>query len=143
MKKLLSILILSLVVAAFFGATVKAQVYVKVKQGLAADTLKASTTYNNTVNIGGNDLQTVSAHVFINKVSGTPRGTATLYRSLDGVHWETTGLSKTWVSGAWSDTTFIITDTAFYGYYAKVAIVTTSATQKSNYWLTVKSWNKD
>lgn len=140
MKKIIILFSLFAFTALTFNPS-NAQTFARLKQGNAADTLKASTTYNNILNVNSDQLQTVSVQVFVDSVSGTPNGTATLYRSVDGSHWETTGQTETWITGI--DTTFILTDSSFYGAYAKVAIVTTSTAQKSFYWLTLKAWKKD
>ena len=135
MKKFLSILALALI-----AFTINAQSYQKMYQGVGADTIIASQTLSKVINVNSNNVQTVSVQILIDSVSGTPSGTATLYKSLDGTNYVTTGQSATWVSGV--DSLFVLTDTSFYGVYLKTSIVTTATAQKSNVTATLKSWNK-
>lgn len=137
-------------------APVKSQTIVRLVQGTAADTLKKSEThYTSSVNVNFANTQIVSATIAIDSVSGAPGGTATLYQSVDGLHWNTTGSTATWKctggAYAWSrhnangnttpDTSFVLSLNPILGAYVKVGIVTNSTTQKSKYFVTVKSSN--
>lgn len=146
MKKILSLFAITILTALIVPKS-EAQTFVRLVQGTAADTLKKSEThYTSTVNVGSANTQTVSVTVAIDSVSGTPKGTATLYQSVDGTHWNTTGSSATWKSTGttWTahDTCFILSLNPFLGSFARVGIVTTSTTQKSKYSVTLRSSNK-
>lgn len=134
MKNLL-VLFLGMFVA--FGLS--AQNYKELATGSAADTLVASQTFSKTFKINCNDVPAVSVHVFVDSVSGTPSATATLYQSLDNVNWESTTKTATFSTGV--DTTFILTDDAFYGIYGKIEIVGNATTQKSRITATSKAWS--
>lgn len=131
---------LILIMALFVASLASAQTNAKLYKGGAADTLVQSATLYKIVDIATDDVQTVSVEIHIDSVSGTPGATATLYKSLDGVNFVTTGKTATWVTGV--DTTFILTDTAFYGTYCKVEIVANATAQKQRVTATLKSWNK-
>lgn len=122
------------------GFAANAQTYTKMYTGAAKDTLVASQTIYKILNVDYKDIQTLSVHVFVDEISGATAGTATLYKSLDGVNFITTGVAVTWTSSA--DTLFTLTDTAFYGTYAKFEMVATGATQKAAITATARSWNK-
>ncbi len=144
-----------LAIAAMMIATsVNSQTLIRLKQAAAGDTIKASGTYYaGPANVNFSNGQVVSATIAIDSVSGTPNGTATLEQSVDGIHWNTTGSTKTWKSTAanWkytnsvgssvSDTCFILSLNPFLGAYVRIKIVATSTTQKSKWWATVKSSN--
>lgn len=132
---------LILAIFLFVGLGASAQTYNKLYTGAAGDTLVQSATLYKVIPIKDGDLQTLSVQVFSDSVSGTPGATVTLYKSLDGVNWITTGQSATYVTGV--DTTFILTDTTFYGEYAKVELVGNGTTQKALITATLKSWNKN
>lgn len=136
MKKI--ILLLAVVLIASIAT--QAQTYLKLSRGTAADTLIESTTFSKSFNISAKETPTVSVQIAVDSVSGTPSGTATLYKSLDGINYETTGQAVTFTTGV--DTIFTLTDTTFYGVYGRVDIVGTATTQKSIITETMKSWNK-
>lgn len=142
MKK---VLVLAAIVFAFIAAPVQkseAQTFIRLKQGAAADTLKASDTkYTDKVSLNFAQIQCVSATVFIDSISGTPAGTATLQQSVDGANWNTAGTAISWSTGV--DTSFIVSLNPFLGAWARVKLVATSATQKSKYTITLRSANVD
>lgn len=135
MKKTFFILILSVLVM-----SVSAQSYEVLSTGAAGDSLTASSVFAETFKISAKETPTVSVQVSIDSVSGTPSATATLYQSLDNVNWISTGQTATFTTGV--DTTFILTDTSFYGIYGKLSITGTATAQKSLVKSTMKSWNK-
>lgn len=126
MKK---VLILLVTVFAFYQLS-KSQEYVSF-WGTSADTTLQDETISKVINVNSAKNLQVSVQIDVDSVSGTPGGTATLYESLDGVNYITTGETETWVSGV--DTSFILTDATFVGAYAKIEIVANSTTQKADY----------
>jgi hypothetical protein len=126
MKKLILLFIIASISMLSYG-----QDYKKFWGG-TGDTIVASVSKAKTYNARskyGKSI-TVSFQLDVDSVSGTPSGTATLYESVDGHNFITTGESVTWSTGV--DTSFVITDTTFRGAYAKIDIVPTATTQKSN-----------
>lgn len=137
MKNLFALLMVTAVM--LISLSVEAQTYKRIYQGVGADTLIESETLSKVINVNSSGVQTVSIQVFIEEVSGSTEGTATLLQSLDGLNYEAT-TSTTWSTGV--DTIFSLTSTSFVGIYAKLEIVATGTTQKNNVTATLKSWNK-
>lgn len=134
-------LFVTVIMLAFVANTADAQKYEWLWKGAVTDTIDKSETVYKVVNVNGNDLQTVSVQISLDTLSGSPKVATTLYKSLDGLNWVISGSAVTWHGSV--DTTFIITDTAFYGAYAKVTMVATSTTQKSQYSGVLKAWKND
>jgi len=135
MKKLLFILLVGLI-----AFNVDAQSYKELSTGSTADTLIESTTFSKTFKIAAKETQSVCVQVFVDSISGTPSATATLYQSLDNTNWISTGQTATFSTGV--DTTFLLTDTTFYGIYGKIGIVATATAQRSQVKSIMKSFNK-
>lgn len=134
MRKIVIILVL-----VGLAVTMSAQKNLLYKKLSTAETLTDAATYTATFNFSAQDVPTIAVLCDIDSVSGTPAGTATLYQSLDGVNWTSTGQTATWSTGV--DTSFAIIDTLFYGVYGKIEIVGTG-TQVSQITSYVKQWNK-
>ena len=105
--------------------------------GAAADTLTASATKNYIFLINSPYNMDLIIQLNSTKVSGSPAYTSTLYESLDGVNWSAitnlSGVAKS--AGTDYSTLYITAKTSsgaiFSGRYLKIAVVATSATQKS------------
>jgi hypothetical protein len=138
MKKFLALTVIVLLASASMLQSAKAQViapranYHVLIAGGAADTAHASTTISGTASLLPADyISTYKVQVRIDSLSGTPAGTAKLYFSNDGVNWDVAATtSATWTFITASDTIFNISATSVTAAFAKIAITTTSGTQK-------------
>ena len=131
MKKLLTVLLIVLGMVAMYGQE-------NYKALSDEETVSASDSFRELFMVFSKDVATVTVQVFVDSVSGTPSGTATLYSSLDNTNW-ISETSVTWTSGV--DTNFVLTDTTFYGLYGKLEVVTTGTTQSSKVSSYKMQWN--
>lgn len=152
MKKIFSILAIA---AMFIVAPVKSQTLVRLASGAAGDTLHASyTKYSSAVNVNFSNTQGLSFQFAVDSISGAPAGSFIVQHSVDGVHWNVyAGDTVSYTNAGWNtrgangsgDTATnqskVLNFYPFYGAYARVKTTTTSATQKSKYWIMLKSSN--
>jgi len=152
MKKL----ILALTIFAT-GLVASAQTYSTIASGRNQDTLnKSYTVYTNPINLIYSPTQSVFVTVAVDSISGAPAGKFILEHSVDGAHWtHYAGDTASYTNTGWltkvtakltgrdtnSNQSFMISQTPFLGAYARLKITTTSATQHSRYWITIKSSN--
>ena len=135
MKKLF----FSLVVMVAFTVNMNAQVYQRLTQASASDTIRQSQTiYTPSVNINTQVLQAVVVSVKTTSVSGTPDVAYVVQRSEDGINWysvagDTMTYSATVVKK--------VTANPFYSPFLRVKSYTGSGAQKTKSAITVKSWN--
>jgi hypothetical protein len=121
-----------------FALTVSAQKSnIVLVAGNAGDTLLQSATLSKVADITSKDDVKVSVQVYIDKLTGTPRCGVTLYESIDGEYFVSTGVTANYAGTA--DTTFILTDTGFAGNYLKAVITTTSSAGKAKYKVNAKT----
>lgn len=139
------------------AAAASSQTLVRVYQGRSGttDTLNASVTqYSPVINLNYNTTQAVGVTIAIDSIAGAPAGHIVCQHSTDGVHWVLTvgDTIATWTNTGWSihgaGTTDPLSNRAFfktfypwYGCYIRFITYTTSASQRSRQWITVKSSN--
>jgi hypothetical protein len=156
MKKLIAILGMVAI-----GIATSAQGITILNQGEDGDTLHASyTKFSTRVNVNYNPTQSITITCAVDSISGAPAGSFIAQHSTDGVHWTTqvgdtiaTYTNANWTSGAASIRVagtsgdpltfqvFFKTFYPWYGPYLRVITKTSSATQKSKYWIAIKSSN--
>lgn len=143
MKKLIGLFAIAFTFLTVMPA--HSQTFVRLKQGLAADTIKASTTiYTAPVNLNATYLQALILQVACDSASGTPSPKFVLQRSTDGVHWfsvagDTLAPSYKGVNTVHPGTNIQLNVNPYYGGYARVMIYTSGTAQKSKLWAAIRT----
>lgn len=145
MKKLFLISTL-FILTVFTVETAQSQTWVKLKQGLAGDTIRQSTTlFTAPVNVNFQDLQALVLEVAMDSAKGTPDTKFVLQRSTDGQHWSSVA-GDTLIpayTGNGNNTHPSVSKTLsinpLYATFVRVKYYTSSTTQRSKVWIAVKT----